>query len=48
MVQDRTPKDFEYAQRQRDRIQEELVDMRQLLQQLRETQRADKGIEIVP
>jgi hypothetical protein len=48
MVQDRTTKDFDEAQHQRDRIQDELEDMRQLLEQIRETQRADRGIESVP
>jgi hypothetical protein len=48
MVQDRTTKDFDEAQHQRDRIQDELEDMRQLLEQIRETQRVDRGIESVP
>jgi hypothetical protein len=48
MVQDRTMEDFEEAQCQRDRIQEELVDMRQLLEKIRETQRVGRGIESVP
>jgi hypothetical protein len=48
MVQDRTPKDFDEAQRQMDRMQDELADMRQLLKQIRETQRVDRGIESIP
>jgi hypothetical protein len=47
MVQDQTSKDFDETQRQRDRIQDELVDMRQLLEQIIEIQRADKGVELV-
>jgi hypothetical protein len=41
-------KDFDEAKCQRDRIQDELVDMRQLLEKIRETQRAGRGIESVP
>jgi hypothetical protein len=40
--------DFDKAQHQRDRMQDELEDMRQLLKKIRETQRADRGIESVP
>jgi hypothetical protein len=40
--------DFEDDLCQRDRIQEKLADMRQLLQYLKETQRVDRGIESVP
>jgi hypothetical protein len=48
MVQDRTTEDFDEAQCQRDRMQDELADMRQLLKQIRETQRDVRGIELVP
>jgi hypothetical protein len=48
MVQDRTTKDFDKAQHQRDRIQDELVDMRKLLKHITETQRVSRGIESVP
>jgi DNA-binding protein YbaB len=47
MVKDQTSKDFEEAQHQRDMIQDELDDMRQALEQIRETQRAGRGIESV-
>jgi transcription initiation factor IIF auxiliary subunit len=43
MVQDHTVEDFDNAQCQRDRIEEELAYMRQLLQQLKETQGVDKA-----
>jgi hypothetical protein len=48
MVQDRTTEDFYEAQCQRDRIQEELVDMRKLLENIRETQRVNGGIDSIP
>jgi hypothetical protein len=48
MVKDRTTKYFDEAQRQRDKMQDELAYMRWLLEQIIETQRADKGIELVP
>jgi hypothetical protein len=47
MVQDRTSEDFDNAQRQRDRIQEDLVDMSQLLEQCKKTHRFNRGIELV-
>jgi hypothetical protein len=37
MVQDQTTEDFDEAQCQRDNIQEELVEMRKILKQIRET-----------
>jgi hypothetical protein len=37
MVQDQTAEDFDEAQRQRDRIQDELTNMRQLLEKIGET-----------
>jgi hypothetical protein len=47
MVQDRTMEDFDEAQCQRDRMQDEMEDMRQILEKIRETQRVNKGIESV-
>ena len=44
MVQYHTVEDFDNAQSQRDRIEEELAYMRQLLQQLREAQAADNSV----
>jgi hypothetical protein len=37
MVQDRTTEDFDEARGQRDKMQDEMEDMRQLLDQIRET-----------
>jgi hypothetical protein len=48
MVQDRTTKDFDEAKHQRDRIQDELVDMMQLLEKIIEMQRVGRGIYSVP
>jgi hypothetical protein len=48
MVQDRTFKDFENVVRHRDKIEEELEDMRQLLRQIREAQATDNNIEMGP
>jgi hypothetical protein len=48
MVQDRTVEDFDNAQRQRDKIEEELAYMRQLLQQLREAQATDNSVGTIP
>jgi flavodoxin len=45
MVQDRTSEDFENDVHNRDRIQEDLADMRQLLKQIRKVQ-ATGNIEI--
>jgi hypothetical protein len=39
--------DFDEAQHKRDKMQDELEDMRQLLNQIRETPRADIGIESI-
>jgi hypothetical protein len=48
MVQDRTAEDFENVVRHRDRIQEELADMRQLLKQIGEAQTVGNNIGIGP
>jgi hypothetical protein len=48
MVQDQTMKDFDKAQCQRDMMQDDLADMRQILNKIRETQRVDRGIESIP
>jgi hypothetical protein len=48
MVQDRTVEDFDNAECQRDRIEEELEYMQQLLQQLREAQVADISVGTIP
>jgi uncharacterized coiled-coil DUF342 family protein len=44
MVQDRTSEDFENVVHHRDRIQEELADMRQFLKQIGEVQAVDNNI----
>jgi hypothetical protein len=41
MVQDQTIKDFDEDQRQRDRMQDELADIRQILEKIKEAQRVD-------
>jgi hypothetical protein len=48
MVQDRTVEDFDNVECQRDRIEEEMAYMRQLLQQLREAQVVDNSVGTVP
>jgi hypothetical protein len=47
-VHDREVEEFEDAQHQRDRIQDELADMRQVLEQIREAQRVGRGTESFP
>jgi 3-deoxy-D-manno-octulosonate 8-phosphate phosphatase KdsC-like HAD superfamily phosphatase len=44
-VHDLEVEDFEDGQHQREIIQDELADMRQVLEHIREAQRADRGIE---
>jgi len=48
MVQDQTTKDFDKAQCQRNMMQDDLADMRQILEKIRETQRVERGIESIP
>jgi hypothetical protein len=48
MVEDCTMEDFDNAQCQRKIIEEELEYMQELLQQLKEAQRDDKNVGIVP
>jgi hypothetical protein len=48
MVQDRTTKYFEESQHEEDRIQDELANIRNLLEKIIETQRVGRGIELVP
>jgi hypothetical protein len=48
MVQDHTVEDFDNVECQRDKIEEDLAYMRQLLKQLREAQVTDNNVGIVP
>jgi hypothetical protein len=47
-VQDWAVEKFEDTQHQRDRIQDELADIRQVLEKIREAQRADIGTKSFP
>ena len=48
LVQDRTYKDFENVLHYKDKIQEELADMRQFLKQIEEAEASNNNIEIGP
>jgi hypothetical protein len=48
MVQDRTSEDFENVVHHRDKIQEDLADMRQFLKQIGEAQAAGNNIGTGP